>query len=183
MRSLQLRLGGLDLRLRPSAAPSRPGRNCARVVQPCSSSVSWRSKRLRASVNARLRGGEICLRRAQRVHLVLRLEPRDELPGFDPVSNVDRSFDHPAGNAKAERRLVLGLDAAGEARAAAGFALLDRDGANGARLRAPRLSGANSHTVSAASRAVTATLSAGCEAKNSRTKRTVCLAHTLSSTA
>jgi len=60
-------------------------------------------------------------RRLQGVHLVLRIEPREHLPGLHAVAHIDRSFDDPAGDPKSERRLVLSLDAPDQHDRFAGF--------------------------------------------------------------
>ena len=75
--------------------------------------------------------GQVSLRRSQRVRLVLRFEPGYELPRGDAVSDVHRSFDHAAGNAKAECSLVSGLDASRQNDGSPGLAFFDCDRANG----------------------------------------------------
>ena len=50
-----------------------------------------------------LGGGEIGLRGAQRVELVLRLQACDHLPGLDPVAELDGRSRAPAGDAERER--------------------------------------------------------------------------------
>jgi hypothetical protein len=47
------------------------------------------------------------LRRAQRVLLVLGVEPGDDLACLDHIADVDGSFDHPSVKAKGEADLVL----------------------------------------------------------------------------
>jgi len=42
------------------------------------------------------RSGQIGLRRAQGVQLVLRFETRDELAGFDPIAKIDVALEYPA---------------------------------------------------------------------------------------
>ena len=59
-----------------------------------------------------LGGGEIGLRRAQRVELVLRIEPADQLAGLDCVARAHTPLDHPPGKPEGQPDLVLGLDPA-----------------------------------------------------------------------
>ena len=62
----------------------------------------------------RLGRREIGLRRAQRVLLVLRVEPGDELAWLEHIADIDGPIDHASVEAKGEVGLVLGADLAGE---------------------------------------------------------------------
>ena len=78
--------------------------------------------------------GQVGFRRTERVLLVLRIEPADQLSGLDPVADIDAALDHAPAQAEGEPRLVLGLDPAGEHHRHACGALLDGHGADGADL-------------------------------------------------
>ena len=83
--------------------------------------------------------GEVGLGGAERVDLVLGVEPADQLAGRDPVTDGDAALDHATGQAEGEPRLVLGLDPAGEDDRHAGGPLLHGHGAYGADLGRPLL--------------------------------------------
>ena len=134
MRGLQLRLGGVDLRLRGLQRLLAPGRNWARVVQPC-----FEQRVLALEVIARLGqlplgGRELGLRGAQRVHLVLRFEARHHCPGSTRSPSL-RSFSmiRPAMR-KPSATSSSRFDAAGERFRHARFRSRNRHRANRARL-------------------------------------------------
>ena len=81
-----------------------------------------------------LRRGEAGLGGAQRVLLVLRVEPRDYLAGGDHVADTGLAFDEASVDAEGEVDLVLGADLAGEGNRLAVGARFDRDGAHGPRI-------------------------------------------------
>jgi len=73
-----------------------PGSRCVAVRQPLTLSFE-----VAARVGQwALRGGESRLRRAQLIELVLRVGFGQHLSRLDPSADVDRSFDHPPGDAK-----------------------------------------------------------------------------------
>jgi hypothetical protein len=89
------------------------------------SSVFWRSKLLCALVQLSLRRRHACLRGAQGIELVLRLELGHHLSGVDMIADIDRALDHPSGDAKGQTGFVLRLDAAGIGNRFADIALDD----------------------------------------------------------
>ena len=62
----------------------------------------------------RLSRGEVGLRRAQRILLVLGVEPGDELARLEHVADIDGPLDHASVEAKGEADLVLGANLAGQ---------------------------------------------------------------------
>ena len=127
VRGIDLRAGRLQLLLR--IVERGPRDHVARQQKLLALEVIARSRQFT------LGRRETGLGRAQRVHLVLRFEPRQHLSRLDPVAELEIAFEHPASDAKAERRLVDRLDASGERSHVTRPALLDRDGANRTGLR------------------------------------------------
>ena len=134
LRDAQLRLGGVDLGLGASAKACWASSNLARGVQPFFRSSCCRQKVRRAWVSAASADDEVGLRRAQRVLLVLRVEPGDDLAGREHVAHVDGPLDHASVEAEGEAGLVLGADLAGQRDGLAVRTVLDGDRANGPRL-------------------------------------------------
>jgi len=98
-----------------------------RLIEPGSGCVAVRQQlTLSVEVAARIgqlssRGSERRFRRAQSIELILRVEFGEHLSGLDAVADIDRSFDHPPGDAKGKRRLVFGLDVPGQYHGFAGL--------------------------------------------------------------
>ena len=131
-RDLHLRLGGIDLGLRVlqrllCQVELRAGRMALRQKRPLPLEGGLRVGELCAG------SGEIGLRRPERAHFVLRVELGQLLPGFDPVADIDRPFDHPSGNAKGQRGLVIRLDVARQNDLLARFLFRDGNCPYGAR--------------------------------------------------
>ena len=79
----------------------------------------------------RLERGEVGLRRAQRVLLVLGVEPGDELACLEHIAHIDGPLDHASVEAKGEADLVLGANLAGQRNGLALRAALDGDRLDG----------------------------------------------------
>ena len=78
-----------------------------------------------------LRGGECRFRRAQLIELVLWVEFGQHLSRLNPIADVDRSFNHPPGDAKGKCGLVFGLDVPGQYHGFAGLSFGSRHGPDG----------------------------------------------------
>ena len=101
---LQLRFGGVDLRL--GGLPRLRRLIVVRARRP----ALLEKRVLALEVVARLRqlalgGGEIGLRRAQGVQLVLRLQAGHHLPGLHPVAELEVALEQPPRDAERQARL------------------------------------------------------------------------------
>ena len=82
----------------------------------------------------RLRRRQARLGRAQRVHLVLRIQSGEFLSGLDLVADIDEPLGHPPADAECHRRLVFRLDMPGQHDRLAGILWLGRHRSHRARL-------------------------------------------------
>ncbi len=86
---------------------------------------------LEPPLRARQRGA----RRAKRVQLVLRIEPRHDLVRRDAVTRIHRALDDPSADAEGQGDFLFRLDLSGQDDGLAEAALFDDDRADGARRR------------------------------------------------
>ena len=130
MRNLQLRFGGLHLRL--GGFQRLGGLIVIGARGPAVPEQRVLAFEMIAGLGQlTLGGGEVGLRRAQGIELVLRLQASHQLSRLQLIPEPEIAFQQPSRNAKRERHLVLGFDAAGEHDGCAGFALFDDDGPHG----------------------------------------------------
>jgi hypothetical protein len=133
VRGLELGFRGIDLRLR--GLHLLFGLVVVRACRP----TLIEQRVLALEVISRLRQLALGCRQgglcgAQRIQLVLRLEPRHHLSRLDPVAKFSVIDEQTAADPECDRNLVFCFDPAGQHDRRARLAFLDRDGADRTRL-------------------------------------------------